>query len=93
VLVGDGFGCAGGGGGGAYRYGTVTDPTVVDSAGNFVKRNPARTAPMGFFTPGSTYNFQAWTRDVLCGPPPDPCPSPCGQNNNLTNAYSVVYTP
>jgi hypothetical protein len=51
------------------------------------------SAPPGYIEPGVTRNFQAWTRDVLCGPPPAPCASPCGLRSNLTNAYSVVFVP
>ena len=38
-----------------------------------------------FIQPGETWNFQVWTRDNNG--------SPCGGNNNLTNAYSVTFTP
>ena len=85
-MVGDGLGCVGGS---SFRY----FPGVVDLSGTFVKTHLVGTAPPGFITPGSTRHFQAWTRDVLCGPPPIPCPSPCGNNNNLTNAYTVTFAP
>ena len=54
---------------------------------------PVASAPLGLITPGATRQFQAWHRDVSCGPPPLPCPSPCGMNSNLTNAYEVTFSP
>jgi hypothetical protein len=86
VFVGDGLGCAGGF---SFRY----PPRAVLADGTFALANLAEQSPPGFLTPGATRHFQAWTRDVLCGPPPAPCSTPCGANNNLTNAYSVTFTP
>ena len=47
----------------------------------------------GFFTAGVTYYAQYWYRDVLCGPPPAPCPTVCGTNANFTNAVTWTATP
>ena len=47
----------------------------------------------GFFGSGVTYSAQFWFRDVLCGPPPAPCPSPCSMNANFTNGVSFTVTP
>jgi len=38
-------------------------------------------------TPGLTLNFQIWNRDA---PAKD---TPCGRKANLTNAYSITFTP
>jgi hypothetical protein len=86
VFVGDGLSCVGGA---SFRY----PAGVVSSTGTFTLADPFGAAPAGFIAPGVTRHFQAWTRDVLCGPPPSPCPSPCGKNSNLTNAYSVTFEP
>jgi hypothetical protein len=83
VFVGDGLGCTGG----IFRY----LPGVVSEHGVFQLSSPVTRAPTGTMTAGDTRHFQAWTRDVLCGPPPSPCPSPCGRNSNLSNGYSVTF--
>jgi hypothetical protein len=85
VVLGDGLTCIGF----PFRY----PPGVVDGAGVFTLTNPVAGAFPVTFTAGDTHYFQAWTRDVLCGPPPAPCPSPCGSNSNLSNGYSVVFSP
>ena len=41
----------------------------------------------GFITPGTTWHFHAWHRDAAPGP------GPCGTGANLTNLYSVTFTP
>jgi hypothetical protein len=47
----------------------------------------------GYMIPGVSYWIQYWSRDVLCGPPPAPCLSPCGTNANFSNAGMVTLTP
>jgi hypothetical protein len=101
VAVFDGLGCVGGG------------PRIlpgVDNglAGDLVPANGFRELPgilsataaiggPGFVVPGSTYFAQYWYRDVLCGPPPSPCATPCTtpppSAANFTNAVSWVTTP
>jgi hypothetical protein len=48
----------------------------------------------GFFAPATTYYLQYWYRDVLCGPPPAPCVTPCTTPRpaaaNFTNAVSFT---
>jgi endonuclease/exonuclease/phosphatase family metal-dependent hydrolase len=85
VVVGDGLACTGG----LFRF----FPSAVSPSGEFTLASPVAGAPAGMINAGDTRHFQAWTRDVLCGPPPAPCPSPCGMNSNLSNGYSVVFTP
>jgi hypothetical protein len=85
VFVGDGLACTGG----IWRY----LPGTVDGGGVFTRANPVAAAFPGAIGPGDTRCFQAWTRDVLCGPPPAPCASPCGNNSNLSNGYSVTFVP
>jgi hypothetical protein len=84
-FVGDGLACTGG----VFRY----FPGVTGPGGTFDLTGPVASAPAGLIQAGDTRHFQAWTRDVLCGPPPAPCPSPCGNNSNLTNGYTVLFTP
>jgi hypothetical protein len=85
VFVGDGLACTGG----IFRY----FPSTVSPAGVHTLSNPVANAFAGAIQAGHTRHFQSWTRDVLCGPPPAPCPTPCGMNSNLSNAYTVVFTP
>lgn len=85
VFVADGLGCTGG----LFRY----FPSVVDGAGTFVLANPVASAPPGTIVPGDTRHYQAWTRDVLCGPPPAPCLSPCVQGSNLSRGLTVTFSP
>jgi hypothetical protein len=85
VFVGDGLACTGG----IWRF----FPGSVSPGGTFTQVNPVFNSFPGAINPGDTRNFQSWARDVLCGPPPAPCPSPCGLNSNLSNGYSVVFTP
>ena len=85
VFVGDGLGCTGG----LFRF----FPSVVTAGGVFSLSGPIALAPPGAITIGDTRHFQSWTRDVLCGPPPSPCPTPCGQNSNLSNGLTVTFTP
>jgi hypothetical protein len=68
-IVGDGFGCVGGL---SFRY----FPGVVNASGVFTKTDLASTAPAGLIVPGTTRHFQAWTRDVTCGPPAGSVPEP-----------------
>ena len=68
-------------------------------------RNPGATKPGAglfglvdvtfptFFQAGGSYAARFWHRDVLCGPPPSPCPSPCGTNANFTNAWVFTVIP
>lgn len=86
VDVGDGRFCSSG----IYRF----VPFVLDGSGGAQLANVVASAqPQGIIQPGDSRTFQCWARDVLCGPPPSPCPSPCGNNNNLTNGLQVVFTP
>ena len=85
ILLGDGLACTGG----VFRY----FPGVVGSDGVFVQTTPVGSAFPGAISAGDTRHFQSWTRDVTCGPPPTPCTTPCGQNSNVSNGYSVVFTP
>ena len=85
VFVGDGLACTGG----LFRF----FPSVVSPPGVLTLTNPVANALAGQITPGDPRHFQAWYRDSLCGPPPVPCPSPCGNNSNLSNGYTVVFTP
>jgi hypothetical protein len=85
VFVGDGLACTGG----IFRY----LPGSVSAGGVFTLVNPVANAFPGAINAGDTRHFQSWTRDVLCGPPPAPCASPCGFNSNLSNGYTVVFTP
>jgi hypothetical protein len=85
VFVGDGLGCTGG----IFRYAG----SVVSATGEFVLSNPIANALPGQIVAGDTRHFQSWTRDVLCGPPPAPCPTPCGMNSNLSNGVSVTFAP
>jgi hypothetical protein len=83
--TGDGKLCTGG----LFRF----FPGTVDAQGTFVEDSLVASAPPGSIRPGDTRHFQLWTRDVLCGPPPAPCASPCGTNGNLTNGVSVTFSP
>jgi hypothetical protein len=51
----------------------------------------------GYFVAGGTYHAQFWHRDVLCGPPPAPCVTPCTVPPpgaaNFTNAVTWMVTP
>jgi hypothetical protein len=84
--LGDGNTCMAGN---TFRY----PAGVVDNGGAFALSDPIGAAPPGFIMPGVTRHFQAWTRDVLCGPPPSPCSTPCSGASNLTNSYSVTFEP
>lgn len=83
--LGDGLACVGG----VFRFA----PGVVNATGNLSLASPGAQAPAGTIAPGVGRVFQAWTRDVLCGPPPSPCPSPCGTGNNISSGCLVVFTP
>jgi hypothetical protein len=85
VTVGDGLACTGG----LWRYAAGQ----VDASGTFTLTEPVGGAFPGAIQPGDTRHFQAWTRDVLCGPPPAPCPSPCMNGSNLSNGVSVTFSP
>ena len=50
-------------------------------------------APPELIFAGGTRGYQAWMRDVTCGPPPSPCPTPCGMGSNLSNAVRVTLVP
>jgi hypothetical protein len=54
-------------------------------------------AGSGFLVPGTTYYCQYWHRDVLCGPPPAPCVTPCTSpppsGANFTNSIAFVAEP
>ena len=72
---------------------TLTDTTT----GCFAEARVTVLVPppctLSQITPGDTRYFQAWTRDVLCGPPPAPCPSPCAMNSNLSSGAVITFTP
>jgi hypothetical protein len=85
AFIGDGLLCTGG----IWRY----PPGQVTEGGVLVLTNPVASSPIFGINPGDTRHFQSWTRDVLCGPAPEPCPSPCGMNSNLSNGYTVLFTP
>ena len=57
----------------------------------------ANAVAPGFVVPGSVYYLQYWYRDILCGPPPASCVTPCTTPPpgaaNFTNAASFVATP
>ena len=69
---------------------TTTAVTIIEGG---VKANVlpirARAVVNHRILPGETRHFQAWTRDVLCGPPPMPCPSPCGAGGSGRVAVGV----
>ncbi|MCB9914798.1 MAG: hypothetical protein H6828_06560 [Planctomycetes bacterium] len=83
---GDGLRCVGGGGVGLFRY----NPPLNSGAAGSISIGPGLVAwssgfpPGGAITPGSTWQFQCWYRDPF---------GPCGQFFNLSNGYSVTFTP
>ena len=59
--------------------------TTSGPGGVLIKETPVADS-LGVISPGGTYHFSAWFRDVNGGP------SPCGTGNNLSNALSIAYT-
>ncbi len=86
VPFGDGLLCAGSGGYGQFRF----PGTLAGNAGTFtlgpglVSHAAAHFGPTGQMTPGFTWHFQVWYRNLV---------GPCGSGFNTSTAYSVTFAP
>lgn len=89
VPFGNGLLCAGSGGYGQFRF-PVQHPQSSGFFGAFrfgpgiVAHSHQQFGPLGAIQPGSTWQFQAWFRDVQ---------NPCGGRFNTSNATSVTFQP
>ena len=82
IPFGNGNLCVGGGGAGIYRLGPfATAGTHGGVQLDFSQ--PPLNGGAGVLTPGSTWNFQAWYRDVPAG----------GAGFNLSDALSATFLP
>ena len=81
---GDGFRCVGAGAIGIFRFNPPTQTNALGTAQRLVNFNasPAGSGA-GMITPGSTWKFQHWYRDVPAG----------GAGFNLSNGLSATFSP
>lgn len=85
VPFGAGLLCTGAQGYPVFRFPVGNSGTTGSLELANIAAYAAATFPAGGqVLPGSTWNFQAWTRDPL---------GPCGATFNTSNAYSVTFVP
>jgi hypothetical protein len=86
--LGDGFLCAGGGGGGypPLRYPAQSSGTAgaISLPANLVAYNASHFPGTGQIFAGATWHSQVWYRDNA---------GPCSQRFNTSNAYAITFVP